>query len=50
MDPAIIHCPVCVSTEDVTEPGEQKFECHVCSTVFTVVVDPEVIAAHSHVG
>ena len=47
---AVLFCPVCCSTIDVTEEGEQELQCVSCETEFKMKVDPKVIAAHSMVG
>lgn len=47
---AIIFCPLCCSTIDVVESGQQSHECVSCGTEFTVNLDPDKVAEHSLVG
>jgi hypothetical protein len=47
---AILYCPVCCTNVDVTEPGEQSFECTSCGTKWSVTVEAKIVAEHSMYG
>lgn len=47
---AVILCPVCCSAVDAEKWGPQTHECITCTTVFTLDLKADVVAAHATVG
>jgi len=46
---AIIFCPVCCSNLDSEGIGAQEFTCQQCGTMFSVTIEPAIIAEHASV-